>query len=250
MYRELLATSVILNIFDSLLTAVTVFSLSYIIIYFYRISYYFAVLIAVLFFIRSFSQKLKQNKILIIEKKYPDLKERLRTSYDYQENSNTVIDSLHKDITRMMKKVDVNAFLEIKKLASKIMVIIVMLLAVLYFSSVGFDILDIKTRIVNSAFYNKLDTFSKDLFDTRDEITDRPKLDDPRLLILGDKDLNVSIDTYNTELDITDISEAEKNDYGGHYPEEVKGAAQEIYEDKIPEEHKEVIKDYFKKINE
>ena len=149
-----------------------------------------------------------------------------------------------------MKKVDVNAFLEIKKLASKIMVIIVMLLAVLYFSSVGFDILDIKTRIVNSAFYNKLDTFSKDLFDTRDEITDRPKLDDPRLLILGDKDLNVSIDTYNTELDITDISEAEKNDYGGHYPEEVKGAAQEIYEDKIPEEHKEVIKDYFKKINE
>ena len=66
---------------------------------------------------------------------------------------------------------------------------------------------------------------------------------------MGDKDFNLTIDTYNTELDISDISAGEKNDYGGHYPEEVKGAAQEVYEEGIPEEYKEIIKTYFKKIN-
>jgi hypothetical protein len=60
----------------------------------------------------------------------------------------------------------------------------------------------------------------------------------------------VIVETSNTELDISNIEDTKKNDYGGHYPDEVKGAAEEVYEEGIPEEYKEVIKEYFKKINE
>ena len=194
--------------------------------------------------------KIKQNKILVIEKKYPNMKERLRTSYDHQSRSNYVIDSLHNDIVRMMKRVDVNAYLNSRTVSVKVVLVCFMLFSVLYFSSVGLDILDITTRISNSDFYDGIRGRVEDAFDNRIQILKRPRLDEPRLLSLGEDDFNLTIETYNTELDITDISSAEKNDYGGHYPEEVAGAAQEVYEEGIPEEYKEIIKTYFKKIHE
>lgn len=249
MYNELLFTSLILNLFDSLLTACAIFGISYIFIYFYRQSYVLGLIIAIVFFIRSLGRKIKENKIILIEQKYPDLQERLRTSYDYKSKSNTIIDSLHEDIVKMMKNVDVNAYLDIKKISLKILLIMVSLSLVLYFSSIGLDVLDIKTNIVNSALFEKLTDIAKDIFEGREQIQDRPLLKEGSLLDIGDKDFNVSIDTYNTELDISDIGEPEKNDYGGHYPDEVKGAAQKIYDAGIPQEDKEVIKEYFKKIN-
>lgn len=250
LYNELLLTTLVLNFFDSVLTGIAAFSISYIFIYFYRLKYYFSIIIAIVFFIRSFYKKTKQNKILLLEEKYPDLKERLRTSFDYKSRSNPVIDSLHNDIAIMMRKIDVNAYLSSKKLAIKVFVICLSLSSVLYMASIGMDVLEIKVRVENSDFYRRAGAVVDSIFEKRDEILDRPWLKDPRLLDLGNKENNVSIDTYNTELDITDITEPEKNDYGGHYPEEIKGAAEEIYEEGIPEEHKQVIKEYFKKINE
>lgn len=248
-YQDLVVTSIILNFFDATLTALVVMAVSYLIIYFYRFNFLIAIVVAIGFFIRSFIRKIKQNKIILLENKYPDLKERLRTSYDNQDASNTVVNSLHNDILDMIEKVDVNAYLNPKRLAFKVISICAIMFFVLYISSVGFDILDLKTRIVHSSFYQKINSAAKDLFDKPGELTERPKLSEPRLLDLGDKDMNVTIDTYNTKLDISQIEESEKNDFGGHYPDEVKGAAQESYEEDIPEEYKEVIKDYFGKIN-
>ncbi len=250
LYRELLVTTLVINFFDSALTAFAAFALSYVFIYFYRLNYYISIIIALLFFIWSFYKKTRQNKIILLEEKYPNLKERLRTSFDYKANSNAVIDSLHRDIARMMKKVDVNAYLSSKKLAIKVFVICITLSSVLYMSSIGLDVLEVKLRVENSEIYRRAGAIVEDIFEKRDEVFDRPWLKDPRLLNLGNRENNVTIDTYNTELDITEIGEPEKNDYGGHYPEEIKGAAEEIYEEGIPEEHKEVIKEYFKKINE
>jgi hypothetical protein len=251
MYHELILTSLVLNFFDSLLTATAIFSVGYFIVYFYRLNFLFAVITGGAFFIRSLVRKIRQNKILILENKYPNLRERLRTSYDYQDKTNTIINQLHTDIISMMKKVDVNAYLSSRDLFLKILIILIMLSSTLYLSSIGLDILDVTNIVINSQLFKRTSGFVKDIFDeTRNEITNRPLLDDPRLITLGNKDLNISIDTYNTELDISEVSDPEKNDYGGHYPEEILGAAQKTYDEKIPEEHREVIKEYFKKINE
>jgi membrane protein implicated in regulation of membrane protease activity len=249
-YQDLVLTSIILNFFDALLTALAVMAVSYAVIYFYRINYLFAIAVAVAFFIRSFYRKIRQNKILLLENQYPNLKERLRTSYDNQDSSGTVVNSLHSDIHAQIEKVDVNAYLNPKRLSIKVAAICILMFLTLYFSSVGFDILDLKTRVMHSAIYQKINSAAKDLFDKPGELEGaRPKLSEPRLLDTGNKDMNVTIDTYNTKLDITEIEQGEKNDFGGHYPDEVKGASQETYEEDIPEEHKETIKDYFGKIN-
>ncbi|MFH2021641.1 MAG: hypothetical protein ABIJ34_09625 [archaeon] len=249
-YNELLITSLVLNFFDAFLTALAAFSIFYFVAYFWRVSYQIAIVAALIFFIRSFYHKLRQNRIRVLEQEYPNLKERLRTSYDHQDSHNRVVDNLHQETLKLMEKVDVNAYLNPKRLTFKIFAVCIMLFSVLYLSSIGFDILDIKVRVLNSGIYKNLDGKMKDIFDKRDEVIDREKLDNAKFATLGNKDMNISIDTFNTELDVNDVSAPEKNDFGGHYPEEVAGAAQEVYDEKLPEEYKDTIRDYFKRVNE
>ena len=249
MYNELRITSLVLNLVDSLFTAIAFFSIGYAIVYFYRINIFVAYVVGTIFFLRSLVMKVRQNKIILLENKFPDLKERLRTSFDYQEKTNTVINELHSDIVKIMKKVDINAFLNSKTLLIKIFVICSFLTTTLYLSAIGFDIIDVKNSITKSKFYQGATSFAQDFFDTRDEITDRPLLENPRLITLGDRELNLTIEAYNTELDISEISGTEQNDYGGHYPEEIAGVAQETYDERIPEEYKDIIKEYFRRIN-
>ncbi|MEK6916297.1 MAG: hypothetical protein AABW92_01005, partial [Nanoarchaeota archaeon] len=234
---------------DAILTTITSFSIIYFIMYFYRIPFLVAILGSAAFFLWSFIRKIKENKILVLEQKYPNLKERLRTSYEYKTHSNDVIDSLHSDIVKVMKKVDIIAYLDSKKISFKVLAACILLFSTLYFASIGLDILDIKTRIVTSKTYNALEDFAKDIFQNDDDYK-KPVLDDPRLIVLGNEELKANVDVYNTGLDINEISEGEKNDFGGHYPSEVSGAAQNIYEEDIPEEDKEIVREYFRKINQ
>lgn len=250
MYNELLFTSIALNFFDSFLTFVAVLAIGYLLSYFYRFSIFIPLAAAIIFFARSIFFKIRQNKILFLEKKYPQLKERLRTSYDYQERNNTVINDLHSDILEMIKNVDINAFLNSKVLLAKTGIIFLMLLSVLVMSSYGFDSYDIKRAIVNTPFFKGASSAISDLFDgMKEEVKNRPLLDKPEIKDSGDRDVNISIDTYNTELDINDIDNPEKNDFGGSYPQEIAGEAQQVYEEEIPEEYKDAVKEYFKKIN-
>ncbi len=250
MYTELIVTSLFLNLFDAFLTFGAIFSAGFFLSYFYRLNYLFALVPAIVLFLRSLYIKIKQNKILLLESKYPGLKERLRTSYDHQEASNTVVNELHSDIIGTMKDIDVNTFLTNKKLSIKVSIILVMLVSTLYFGSIGFDILDIKNMILKSPIYNRASGFLLGAFDKpRDEVKDRDKLDKPRLITTGKEEFNVSIQAYNTELDISKINNPEKNGFGGNYPDEVSGASQEVYEEKIPEEYKDAVKEYFKVIN-
>jgi hypothetical protein len=250
MYNELIVTSLLLNIFDAFLTFGAIFSAGFFLANFYRLNFLFALIPAVLLFVRSLYIKIKQNKILVLESKYPDLKERLRTSYDHQKVSNTIVNELHSDIMGYIKDIDVNTFLANKKLLLKVSVILVMLLFTLYFSSIGFDVLDVRNAIIKSAVFKGASNFVLGAFDkTRDEVKNREKLDQAKMIKPGDKEFNVSVEAYNTELDTSKINNPEKSDYGGNYPAEVTGAAQEVYEEKIPEEYKDAVKEYFKKIN-
>ncbi|MBN2368050.1 hypothetical protein JXC34_03450 [Candidatus Woesearchaeota archaeon] len=251
MYKEVIITSKVLSFLDSFLNGTLMFSIVYILAYFYRISILFPLAAGLIFFFRSLRIKTKQNKILVLEEKYPDLRERLRTSYDYQDKTNTIINDLHSDIMAIIKKIDVNAFLNTVHIFLKVTIICFLLSSTIYLASVGFDVVGLKKTVFESGFYKMAERTAKNMFELqeRDELRDRDFLDTPRLIQVGDRELNLSIDVYSTELDIGSIGESGGSDFGGHYPEEISGVAQEVYEEKIPEEHRDVIKEYFKKIN-
>jgi hypothetical protein len=76
----------------------------------------------------------KTNVIRLIENKYPELKERLSTAYDNREESNIIVDSLKTFVSESMTSVSPSMLLSKGIIISKIMITIIFLAGMSYFS--------------------------------------------------------------------------------------------------------------------
>ncbi len=249
MFFELWASSFLIILMDALLTGMFFFAFFYLIFTFFKIYYIYAFAFSSLFFLISFIKKLRRNKILEVEQRYPDLKEKLRTSKDYEKKENLVVLALHTEVLNQVKEVDVNAFLNIKKSFLKVGGTCMILFLILFISSVDFDFFDITTAVATQTapIVNRIK--SRIVPDKIEVGETQDFMEDGTLADLGDEQLNLSLDVYNTGLDLDQIEEGKKNDFGGAFPDETGAVAQEHYNEIISEEYKETIKDYFNKIN-
>ena len=98
MFFEISFISFLIVFLDAFITGIFFFTVFHLLFTFFKIHFYYAIIASSLFFLISFIKKLKRNKILEIEKKYPELKERLRTSKDYKSIENPVVLALHTEI--------------------------------------------------------------------------------------------------------------------------------------------------------
>ncbi|VVB86529.1 Uncharacterised protein [uncultured archaeon] len=67
----------------------------------------------------------KINVILVIENKYPDLKEKLRTAFDNRNETNIIVDSLKGGVSDAMEKVSSSHLFTKSKIISKILITII-----------------------------------------------------------------------------------------------------------------------------
>jgi hypothetical protein len=247
MFFELFISSLFVALFDAVITGVLFFSIIYFLAIFFAFDEIYAVGAGAFALVLSFAVKLKRNKVLEIEKKYPDLREKLRTSSDYKEQENMVVLALHTEVLNQINEVDVNAFINPRKLIMKVGAVCLLLFIVLMISVGNFNFFTLTNRFKDSPFLNKMhNPLSGDSMPIK-ETTDFLK--DGKIAKLGDEQKNLSLDIYNTELDLNVIEPPKKNDYGGSFPEEISGFAQESYNEKISDEYKDSIKGYFDEIN-
>ena len=66
--------------------------------------------------------------------------------------------------------------------------------------------------------------------------------------ILGDENLEIEIAAGNTEIDISEIKEAEEIEFQTLYPEEIGATAAGVAEENIPAHQQEIVKNYYQKI--
>ncbi len=71
----------------------------------------------------------KINLYLLIEKKYSELKEKLRTAFDNKQESNIIVDSLKSDVSGALDKVSSAHILTTGKLFSKLLITVIFLAA-------------------------------------------------------------------------------------------------------------------------
>jgi len=76
----------------------------------------------------------KINVIRLIEKKYPELKEKLSTAYDNRDESNIIVDSLKTFVSESMIPVSPSMLLSKGKIISKIIITIIFLAGMSYIS--------------------------------------------------------------------------------------------------------------------
>ncbi|MBN2422350.1 hypothetical protein JXB41_03920 [Candidatus Woesearchaeota archaeon] len=251
-FNEIVLSSLFVIFFDSMFTGILFFGVSCLILSFLNLSLIYSVIPGLLFFILSFFRKLRINKLLKLEQKYPELKEKLRTSNDYKEKNNPVVLALHTEVINLVTNVDINALVSRKNISLKVICISLLFFFTIFISSLNFNINNI-TRSVAIApvdftdIKNRANDFIKNTINF--QLT-QDYLENGSVAELGDQELNLSIETYSTDIDVSQIENPEKKEFGETYPEEIEGYAQEVYEDKITEEHKDVIKTYFDQLKE
>ena len=151
---------------------------------------------------------------------------------------------------KIMNKVDINALINKKKLIIKVLGTTFFFFCVILASSYNFDIYMFSKEFVNTPLdvrqiRGKANNFIKDKINLeyRENFSNNGSV-----AKLGNDTMNLSLDIYNTEIDISDIEEPEKKEFEEIYPQEMDADSQEIYEDNIQDEHKNIIKNYFNEL--
>ena len=90
------------------------------------ISPYLIIIPIFLNIIISLRKKSGKNTIMLIEEKYPQLNERLRTIYDNKDNKNVVLENLAESVLTDIEKIKYSSFFETKKLGIRIAIILLL----------------------------------------------------------------------------------------------------------------------------
>src|SRR5659263_540998 len=108
---------------DTVLDIVIILLTGFLFIPYIGISPYLIIIPIFLYIVVSSRYKFKKNIVALIEEKYPELNERLRTVYDNKESENVVLETLAESVLTDIEKIKYSSFFETKKLGMRIAII-------------------------------------------------------------------------------------------------------------------------------
>lgn len=222
--NSILNASILFVILYTLLTLINLFPLI------------LSILFSSMFLIYSWSKKIDVYTANMVEKKFPFLKDKLTTAKDTIKNENLVIYNLRVEVAKKMSKVDASKFYQIGKSYLKIISIVGSLLILMFISVNNIELFD-SEKILSEIDLNliKKDDLSDSIFKKNQQNGgDGLKFEVPQTF------------------DINDLTNEEENTFKRdefiNY-DQLRVIGSEEYIDPITEEEKEVVKNYFNKIN-
>jgi hypothetical protein len=255
--KEVKGTLTKLMLFELILNAVIVFLALFLVSSIFGLAFYFAAAAAALYLTITFRNRLRTNKIRMVEKKYTRLNEKLRTAAEFSTTENKVVDELHTEVLYDLRKVQESAFISEKKLYGKTGAIVALCFLIILLSPITLGILDFSFSLPQSgppdpdldisdgtgassnvklAFGNE----GEGLVKVSDSI-----YGEPSMAQLGNQEVNVRIKPAGSEMNLRTIQEAEEREFGESYPVDVQAVSAGSYEEDIPKEDLELVRDYF-----
>jgi len=241
-----------LEIFMNLLNSIIVFLAVYLvlsILNFYKVAAYF---VAIIFFIVTTYIRFREKYLIKVEKNFPFLYEKLRTAADYANVDNPIVDELQQEVMRDMKKVEVAAFLKTSAVSYRVLTSLI-----LSFLIIMVAVYDIKWDL-NLAFKKSPDykygEGGKNPGDEEGDVrsagegTSDNIFGDETVAKLGEKDLKIALKTQSYEISLRDFKKPEKREFADLFPKEISAQSSGSYEESIPQEQQELVKNYFKKL--
>ena len=92
--------------------------------------------------------KKKRNKVLLIEKNYPELDEKLRTAVDNIQQDNPVVDELKEEVYDGLKKVQTASFISIKKTSYKLGGVVLLCFLILFLAVSNMELIDFDKLLI------------------------------------------------------------------------------------------------------
>ncbi len=248
-------------IFRNVLSTLIVFLVFYIVFmtanFFIPINQLWAIVPAGLYFAYTYyfdiNKKMNNHKLSIVEKRYPEMNEKLRTAADNLYLENPVVEELQEEVTKDLKKVYASSFLDVRKNSVKILSIIILCLviiglAVLQFKLMDWGIITPKNPRIIMGSASPFDSETDDISASDAENVDL--YGEESIGELGDEDAFISINSLSFELtNVRSEDEIPDDNFNDKFPDEIE-LLQEcdedcVHQNNIPLDQQELVKNYF-----
>ena len=254
--KEVKRNLTVIFLFDSLINSIMVFLVFAILLSLFGLTFVYALIISAVYFFYSIREKLSTNKIRLVEKKYGNINEKLRTAAEFRNSKNRVVQELHWETLEELKKVEQSSFISQKKIYTKSIVIILLSFLVFLLSPFNLSTLDVDLNVfdrqteqqagvaVEGGQGQSLIRFSEEDGASVEKASEEI-YGTATVAKLGDEEIRIKIRPAGTELSIQEVHAPDLPDFSGSYPKEISAVAAASYEESIGREDLEMVKRYF-----
>ena len=187
------------------------------------------------------------SKALIVESKYAPLREKLRTAADNADLDNPIAQELQYEVTSEMKNVGLSMFINPRTLSYKIFAVMALSFMIIFATTMNLKLLDLAKQKVPDIFDTKglkgVGNFAATKLNTTDDIYGKNNV-----AKLGDNELNIRIKPVDFKVNVKEEGDTQKQKFETTFPQEMTVKETSAYEENIPQEQQELVKNYFKKL--
>jgi hypothetical protein len=197
----------------------------------------------VLLFIILVLLKVRKDHLRYIERMHPEVNEMLRTAHDTRDSDSFMVRAFHLDVFKAVKAVDSASLLRMPKALQKVFLLVVLAVATVGLSASHFHLVDVG-KYVNTG----LAAIAS--FRPGDVISGGERIQDDAVADIGNAKQQVELTPLSYELDISTVSapDLERVQQASTERFPVEAVQTESYEERIPADQREIVKNYFKLI--
>ena len=258
--REIRRTIIQVLIIPSLLDGVLVFLLFYLLLTLVNLPPLYSLIPALFYTAFIIGKEAGINTLKMVEKYYPNLHEKLRTAADYADVDDIMVDELHADVIKEVRNVATSSFVSGRRIMLKVFCCIVLSFTILSITHFEISAADYRYKLqdaVNSFASDILQrdnpnalrinqtalgsgvglAFNKNIYGKK------------HLAQLGNEELEVELRPSTIEFKVGKVKEAERKRFEEVFPSDVFLTTSATYEETIPRDHQEIVKNYFRRIS-
>ena len=245
--KEINSTLNFLIVFEAILNTVIFFLVVYFLLSLVNLFPIIAAVPAVIYFIMRMKIDSKKDKRKIVESKYAPLKEKLRTAADNINEENPVVNELEEEVMKDLKNVGLSSFIQTKQVSYKIFATILLSFAIVIATTTNLYIVDLNEFL--SGLPDALSNIKRAGNLPLGEINESEDIyGDSKLAILGNEEIDIRIQPANYEINVREEGDVEQKQFDEIFPTEVAIEQSQAFEERIPEEEQELVKNYFNKL--
>ncbi len=253
---ELKRELIFVDLFNILLNSIIGFLAGLVITTVFNIGWDWAFLPAFAVLIYFAVKYFRQRKLIAVETRVPELKERLRTAADNVNKTNEITSSLKDDVVKDMKKVETTLFIDIEGIGVRLfsIAVVAFIIIILSFLNLTFDF-QFAPIISNPISTMHQMMFPQDVspnatLNFREGNISSAFGNKTNLIKLGEDKLELQVNPLQSELNFDDIKDASQQNFNPPvYPKDISTSYDASYTENIAKKNQAVVKSYFEQIS-
>jgi|TARA_B100001964_G_scaffold195553_1_gene219658 hypothetical protein len=236
-------------VFETILNTVIFFLIVYFLLSLVNLFPILALIPTIIFFVMKFRASSKSDKRKVVESKYEPLKEKLRTAADNIQDENPVVNELEEEVVHDLKQVGLSSFIQTKEVSCKLFAVILLSFAIVLATTMNLYIVDLNKFLSNVPdILKNIDPRRADNIALGDINESEDIYGDSKLTVLGNEEIDIRIKPVNYEVNVREEGDVEQKQFDEIFPKEVMVEQASAFEERIPEEQQELVKNYFNKL--